>query len=632
MKRHFKSFLCVALCGLMALSTVACGKKIPLDTETRPLRLAIGALDTNFNPFFATSLGDSQIAGMTQAALLAADENGKVLRRMPADRFQQNKLTAVTYKVGINELHQKVRAILPQLKIDYKGRKFTFAPAVYTRLFAATPCNAKELRLPLRDQYIPEKWNLSVVSGKDGELCVSSEISGKEKLQSVEVFDGKFPVLSAWNSKEAKQSDYYWVTVKNHRRHEGIFPFKIRVKNSRNFVWHPWGRPYCSPVRLEKQPDNWLVQEKCHFWHSGPAGMVGIPKSDKNAVIECVVDRFKTIELPLEKILKEKYWTEEPGNCVMTEFELRPEKIDHPAPLAANKARIKSCYSSKMNDPALTLLAVTESGKIFRSAPKFIRKIKKTVQLAVFDEKAGKAVNVNVPDFQVPDIGYKFVSAKGNKLECSFAREFTATCGGGTSRGMALRFGMDFPKNQMRMAPVWIQENGQAVLKFEKGAYLHFPAGIFSNGAFTLQMEFKTFSKANQWLFHNGFSRQAGIAVALVDGKIFCSYASGSTGFGHRLHRLPTTLEAAPGVWHSLEIAYDLKNMQITLDGKKITFPFDQRPAWTSPSLFGSNFNFPGSGAGFAKPQPFCGLLKKLRISHNADIKIEKIKMKEVIL
>ena len=79
MKRHFKSFLCVALCGLMALSTVACGKKIPLDTETRPLRLAIGALDTNFNPFFATSLGDSQIAGMTQAALLAADESGNVV-------------------------------------------------------------------------------------------------------------------------------------------------------------------------------------------------------------------------------------------------------------------------------------------------------------------------------------------------------------------------------------------------------------------------------------------------------------------------------------------------------------------------------------------------------------------------
>ena len=72
--------------------------------------------------------------------------------------------------------------------------------------------------------------------------------------------------------------------------------------------------------------------------------------------------------------------------------------------------------------------------------------------------------------------------------------------------------------------------------------------------------------------------------------------------------------------------------MQISLDGKKITFLWNLRPAWTSPSLFGASFNDAGSGAGFAKPQPFCGLLKKLRITHNANIKIEKKKIKEVIL
>ncbi len=77
MRKTLKSVLCVALCGLMSLSTVACGKT-PLDTETRALRLAIGALDTNFNPFFSTSLGDSEIAGMTQVSLLSADQDGKV--------------------------------------------------------------------------------------------------------------------------------------------------------------------------------------------------------------------------------------------------------------------------------------------------------------------------------------------------------------------------------------------------------------------------------------------------------------------------------------------------------------------------------------------------------------------------
>ena len=574
---------------------------------------------------------DTPADGKYQVQLLLTDENGKVFRKMPTDSFRQNKLTSVTYKVGISPLFSKVRTILPVLKINYKGRNFTFKPAVYTRLFAATPNNAKELRLPIRDQYLPEKWNLNVFPRKDGSIGISAEISGGEKLQSVEVLDGKFPVLSAWNKKSLKQSDYFWVTIKNHRRHEGIFPYKVRVKNSAGFIWHPWGRPYCSPVRMEKIADNWFAQEKGHFWHSGPAGMVGIPKSDKDAVIECVINK-NIITLPLAKLLKEKYWTEESPGCIMTEFELRPEMIDHPAPLESPEAQIKGEYFSKMNDPALTLLAVTESGRLFRSAPVYVRKVKKTASLNVYDEKQGRAVKVAVPDFQIPDICYVLDAKKGNKLESPAAREFTATLGGGTSRGMALRFGMDFPKSQERMAPVWSKENGKDVLKFEKGAYLHLPSGIFPNGAFTLQIKFKTFSKANQWLFHNGFSRQAGIGAAIVDGKLFCSYASGSTGFGHSLHRLPTSLEITPGKWHDLEIAYDLNNMQIKLDGEKITFPYKLRPAWTSPSLFGCSFNFAGSGAGFAKPQPFCGLLKELRIFHNADIKIEQPKIKEVIL
>lgn len=575
---------------------------------------------------------DTPENGSYQVQLYLTDENGKVLRRMPVDHFRQNKLSAVTYKIDIKRYHKQVRAILPRLQINYKGRKFTFSPAVYTRLFAATPNNAKELRLPLRDQYVPEKFQWRFSGSENGTLAVSAVLAGKEKLHSMELLDGKFPVLSAWNAKSLDPNRYYWVTVKNHRRIEGSYPLKIRVKNCPDFIWTAWGRPYCTTPRLEKKADGWFIQEKCLFWHSGPAGILAIPRKDKNAVIECMIGDFPAITLPLSKLIREKYWTEEPGDCIMTEFELRPELIDHPAPLGKKEVCLSGMFDSKANDPALTVLAVTESGKIFRSAPRFFKKIKKCVPLDVFDERAGKAVKVNVPDFQVPDIVYEFDSAKGNKLESVLAREFTATLGGGTSRGMALRFGMNFSAKQKRMAPVWIREDKWDVLKFENGAYLHFPSGVFPNGAFTLQMRFKTLSSANQWLFHNGFSRQAGIGIAIVDGKLFCSYATGSTGFGHRLTRLPTTLKVAPRVWYDLEVAYDLNNMQIKLNGKKITFPFKQRPAWTAPSLWGCTFNFSGSGAGFAKPQPFNGFLSSLRIQHSAEIKIEQPQIKEVIL
>lgn len=79
MNKTFKGILCAGMCAAM-LTTAACGGSgsggSGLNTETRPLRLAIGALDKNFNPFFSTSLNDSDIAGMTQVSLITSDENG----------------------------------------------------------------------------------------------------------------------------------------------------------------------------------------------------------------------------------------------------------------------------------------------------------------------------------------------------------------------------------------------------------------------------------------------------------------------------------------------------------------------------------------------------------------------------
>ena len=79
-KGFFKKLICLCLGVMMAMSATACGGgSKTLDTETRPLMLAIGAPDTNFNPFFSTSLVDSQIAGMTQASMLSIDEEGDVV-------------------------------------------------------------------------------------------------------------------------------------------------------------------------------------------------------------------------------------------------------------------------------------------------------------------------------------------------------------------------------------------------------------------------------------------------------------------------------------------------------------------------------------------------------------------------
>ena len=87
MKNIFKRVLSLVLCLLMIIPAVACNKDngggggggSSYDAETRSLRLAIGALDGKFNPFFATTLNDSEIAGMTQVNMLNLNDKGEIV-------------------------------------------------------------------------------------------------------------------------------------------------------------------------------------------------------------------------------------------------------------------------------------------------------------------------------------------------------------------------------------------------------------------------------------------------------------------------------------------------------------------------------------------------------------------------
>ncbi len=88
--KKWQRAISVALGGALLASTVlvsACDNKKPdggsgdkvqtYDTENRPLVLATAALDGNFNPFFATSGPDTEIAGQTQLPLMTIDSAAK---------------------------------------------------------------------------------------------------------------------------------------------------------------------------------------------------------------------------------------------------------------------------------------------------------------------------------------------------------------------------------------------------------------------------------------------------------------------------------------------------------------------------------------------------------------------------
>lgn len=81
MNKTVKKVGSLALCAITAASMFAgCkgseGGEKSYDTETRAVVFATDALDGNFNPFFATSATDTNIAAMTQVGMLTTDAKG----------------------------------------------------------------------------------------------------------------------------------------------------------------------------------------------------------------------------------------------------------------------------------------------------------------------------------------------------------------------------------------------------------------------------------------------------------------------------------------------------------------------------------------------------------------------------
>ncbi len=101
MKNSVKRISCLLMSMLTAFSFAACGgnkggkessspstsvesgsgeqKEYKYNPETRPVVFATEALDGNFNPFFATSATDSEMAAMTQIGMLSTDDKGNPL-------------------------------------------------------------------------------------------------------------------------------------------------------------------------------------------------------------------------------------------------------------------------------------------------------------------------------------------------------------------------------------------------------------------------------------------------------------------------------------------------------------------------------------------------------------------------
>ena len=80
MKKTIRNVVIGATCATMLFSITGCiNDPEHFDAETRPVAIATGALDENFNPFFYTSGNDGEIIGLTQISMLTSDAQGNIV-------------------------------------------------------------------------------------------------------------------------------------------------------------------------------------------------------------------------------------------------------------------------------------------------------------------------------------------------------------------------------------------------------------------------------------------------------------------------------------------------------------------------------------------------------------------------
>lgn len=165
--------------------------------------------------------------------------------------FQYNQLTAVTYQVPSEELadHQ---AVIPELKIIYKGKELNFDTLPCTRLNASEGWNFKEIRQPLRDLATPVTIDFQTEALGKSRYRVRGKLKATEPLASVEILDGEREVWALDRENRFAPEKYHLLRIQFSAKKDALHPVTLSVPGGDGFSVSALGTPLCGVRQMEK--------------------------------------------------------------------------------------------------------------------------------------------------------------------------------------------------------------------------------------------------------------------------------------------------------------------------------------------------------------------------------------------
>ncbi len=556
------------------------------------------------------NIPDSLKAADYKVTLNLYDVTGKIVHKFPPETFNARKFYDITYQIP-SEQFASERALIPELSVvSASGSKFNFK--MMRILIRPTICPIYQyVKQPLRDLAdVSCKINWAVDHGK---LTVSGKLTAPEQIVSLELLRNGREIDAFSDKPEIDYNKYAVIYMNPTAGGKGVTPKgTITVKNVSEWQFKQSGiHGYLYYRREGNKVKTWQKFNSA----TRPVYLL-IPRDEADkAIIEFDLKSGK-YTAPVKTIMDEgSYAFTLPGRGYVR-FDRFSRLPDHPLPLNRKTVNFTLGSDETANYPLFHLRAITDTGKIWRSAPVATGSPGTSVQtLNVWSETKDRPVEVKVPVNLIPDFQYRFNPVCGAMLPCKRGEKWFAELGGGFEYGMSFNRHADSKDNSLPRAPQWLKEKNDYLLKFNgESSYAIAPAEVLPRGSFKLKLRIKPERESGSELIFRHHGHYIGSLTMLrVNGLLKAFW----TSINMKSTKLPADLSIPTGKWSEITVICDLKNITFSVNGKSKKFPYPGMPLYMTPSVVGG-MNRRGFGVS-GNVKNFKGLLSAFYIRHAAE-------------
>ncbi|MBR1951116.1 MAG: hypothetical protein IKA32_00975 [Lentisphaeria bacterium] len=482
--------------------------------------------------------------------------DGKRVKSFPEAVFSHKKVEEKFFLEPAGNFARH-RCLIPELEIVWGAKKMKIRRGLpHIRLFSAPNVNNTYVKIPLRDLPDPGKIAAELTFEKD-KIRAKGKAFSLDNIMSVELL-GNENVLAALDPRKEYVPPHGMVLLRWMRSTPVVSEFgndvlklrafkgKIQLSTPHIFSLTGMKLKQLSPYEISGKIGGGCCIREFFFFAE--------PEAELEFTVKKTSVRFK-----VRDILANGFARYALTHGITQTVEHCTEQIEMPYPI--KKQMVDFDFTAPLRadkNTVYTLRIVTEKGRVYRSLPVMRKNASaKMCQLPVWDLLEDKRKVLSVPENMLRNAVFDFDPRYGDVLPVV----------SGIRSEYAMSGGFDYRSHSAKgwnvlHRPQWEKENGKWLLKFQKGSGLLLCQPLFSRSAFDIELTISCDDTKKQTILDVLGGK---LPVKVENGKL---HGEITTSCGRKKWQSAATLEK--GRFYDLRLVYDLAELVVFLDGRKI--------------------------------------------------------------